>query len=79
MSGSFFHLDKVHENGDSSRTMRPRTKIKPVLETRDLWLSAEYQENKNTPSFRVRIRPRKKKNLQNANCLRQILDRDNVP
>ena len=58
--------------------MRPRTKIKPVLETRDLWLSGGRQENEKTPSFRVAIRPRKKI-LQNANRLRQILDRDNVP
>ena len=40
--------------------MRPRTKIKPVLETRDLWLSAGCQENEKTPRFRVNIGPRKK-------------------
>ena len=52
--------DKVHENGHNLRNMRPRTKIKPVLETRDPGLSAGYQKIQKIPSFCVEIRPRRK-------------------
>ena len=47
--------DKVHENGHNLRKMRPRTKIKPVLETRDPGLSAGYQKIQKRPSFCVEI------------------------
>ena len=51
--------DKVHENGHNLRKMRPRTKIKPVLETRDPGLSAGHQKIQKRPSFCVEIWPRR--------------------
>ena len=68
--------DKVHENGHNLGNMRPRTKIKPVLETRDPGLSAGYQKIQKDQVFVLKF-DREEIILQNANHLPSYLDRDN--
>ena len=55
--------------------MRPRTKIKPVLETRDPGLSAGYQKIQKDQVFVLKF-DREEIILQNGNHLPSNLDRD---